>query len=137
MKAHTEYLWFNTKNRREIINITQQVDQIIKKSGVKEGLCLVSSMHTTASILVNDDESGLHKDLLELMDGIAPPEKDYRHHATGEDNGNAHLKCMLMNQSAVIPVTDGRFDDGPWQRIFYAEWDGQRKKRLLVKVIGE
>ena len=137
MKTHTEYLWFSTKSRREIINITAQVEQAIKKSGVQEGLCFVSSMHTTASILVNDDESGLHSDLLELMDGIAPQEKDYRHHATGEDNGNAHLKCMLLNQSTTIPVTKGQFDDGPWQRVFYAEWDGQRRKRVLIKVVGE
>ena len=137
MKTHTEYLWFSTKSRREIINITAQVEQAIKKSGVQEGLCFVSSMHTTASILVNDDESGLHSDLLELMDGIAPQEKDYRHHATGEDNGNAHLKCMLLNQSTTIPVTKGQFDDGQWQRVFYAEWDGQRRKRVLIKVVGE
>jgi secondary thiamine-phosphate synthase enzyme len=137
MKTHTEYLWFNTKERREIIHITKQVEDIIKKSGIKDGYCLVSSMHTTASVFVNDNEEGLQKDLLELLDKIAPPEKEWRHNATGEDNGNAHIKSLLMNHQVFIPVINGRFDAGPWQRIFYGEWDGQRKKRVVVKVVGE
>lgn len=136
LKTHTEYLWFNTKERREIIHITKQVEDIIKKSGIKDGFCLVSSMHTTASVFVNDNESGLHRDLLEVLDRIAPPEKDWRHNATGEDNGNAHIKSMLMNHQVFIPISNGRFDAGPWQRIFYGEWDGQRKKGVLVKVVG-
>ncbi|MEM4246965.1 MAG: secondary thiamine-phosphate synthase enzyme YjbQ [Candidatus Woesearchaeota archaeon] len=136
MKTYTEYLWFNTKERREIIHITKQVEDIIKKSGIKDGFCLVSSMHTTASVFVNDNESGLHRDLLEVLDMIAPPEKDWRHNATGEDNGNAHIKSMLMNHQVFIPISNGRFDAGPWQRIFYGEWDGQRKKGVLVKVVG-
>ncbi len=137
MKTFTEYLWFNTKERREIIHITKLVEDIIKKSGVKDGFCLVSAMHTTASIFVNDNESGLHEDLIELLDQVAPPEKDWRHNATGEDNGNAHIKSLLMNHQVFIPISNGKFDSGPWQRIFYGEWDGQRRKGVLVKVMGE
>ncbi len=137
MKSHTEYLWFNTKERREIIHITKEIENIVGRSGIREGFCIVSAMHTTASVFINDNEEGLHKDLLELLDKIAPPEKDWRHNATGEDNGNAHIKSMLMNHQVFIPVSNGRFDAGPWQRIFYGEWDGQRKKGVIVKVMGE
>ncbi len=138
MKSHTEYLTFNTKNRYEIVNITPQVAQAIKKSGVKEGMCLVNSMHITASVFINDNESGLHQDFLEWVEKLAPYNvKKYRHNLTGEDNGDAHLKRTLMGREAVVAVTGGGLDFGPWEQIFYGEFDGQRRKRVLVKIIGE
>ena len=138
MKSHTQYLWLNTKNRYEIVNITPQVEEVLAKSGVKEGLCLVNAMHITASVFINDNESGLHKDFLEWVEKLAPHGKDkYRHNMTGEDNGDAHLKRTIMGREVVCAVTEGKLDFGPWERIFYGEFDGQRRKRVLVKIIGE
>ena len=138
MKAHTEYLTFNTKNRYDIVNITQQVASAVKKSNVKEGMCLVNSMHITSSIFINDNESGLHQDFLEWVEKLAPYNvKKYRHNLTGEDNGDAHLKRTLMGRDVVVAITGGELDFGPWEQIFYGEFDGQRPKRVLVKIIGE
>jgi len=137
MKSHTEYLWFNTRNRRELVRITDTIESIVEKSGVKEGFCLVSAMHITAGIIVNDNESGLHKDIWEWLEKLAPYRKDYNHHRTGEDNGDAHLKRILVHHQVVIPITEGKLDLGPWEEIFYAEFDGQRRKRVVVKIIGE
>ncbi len=136
MKSYTEYLWFNTKKHREYINITGEVEAIVKKSGIKEGLVLVSAMHITASVYVNDAESGLIQDIDEWLEKLAPFNPNYRHHRTGESNGDAHLKSLLMHHEVIVPVTDGKLDFGPWQQIFYAEFDGQRKKRVIVKVLG-
>lgn len=136
MKSHTVYLSFNTKNRRELVRITEDVKRIVEESGIREGLCLVSSMHLTASVIVQDDEEGLHQDMWEWFERLAPYREDYEHHRTGEDNGDAHLKNLLTHLQVVLPVTNGRLDLGPWQEIFYAEFDGQRKKRIVVKVIG-
>ena len=137
MKSHTEYLWFNTKKKREFINITPQVEESLKKSGVKEGMILVSAMHITAAVWVNDDESGLLSDIDEWLQKLAPEGPSYRHHRTGETNGDAHLKSLLAHHQVVVPVTNGKLDLGPWQQIFYGEFDGQRKKRLVIKIIGE
>ncbi|HRY28915.1 MAG TPA: secondary thiamine-phosphate synthase enzyme YjbQ [Elusimicrobiota bacterium] len=136
MKTHTEYLWFNTRSRKELVNITADVAKYVKASGVKEGLCLVSAMHITAAIWVNDEEDGLKQDVFDWLERLAPP-ADYRHHRTGEDNGDAHLKRTLLHHQVVLPITSGRLDLGPWEQIFYAEFDGQRKKRVVVKIIGE
>ncbi|RMH80694.1 MAG: YjbQ family protein [Acidobacteria bacterium] len=136
MKYYTEYLTFNTKERRELIKITDEVNKVVKSSGVREGLCLVSSMHLTASVIVQDDEEGLHRDIWEWLERLAPYRENYLHHRTGEDNGDAHLKNLLTHLQVVLPVTEGRLDLGPWQEIFYAEFDGKRKKRVVVKVIG-
>jgi secondary thiamine-phosphate synthase enzyme len=137
MKSHTDYLWFETKKRREYINITDKVEEAVEKSGVKEGLVFVSAMHITAAVYINDAESGLIADIDEWLDGIAPFGKDYRHHRTGEDNGDAHLKALLMHCQVLLPITEGKLDFGPWQQVYYAEFDGRRKKRVIVKVIGE
>lgn len=138
MKSYSEHLWFNTKKRREYINITPQVEEVVRKSGVKEGLCLVNAMHITASVYINDDEPGLIEDLDEFLEKVAPYDiKKYRHHQTGEDNGDAHLKRQLFGREVVVAITNGKFDFGPWEQIFYAEFDGRRRKRVLVKVIGE
>jgi len=138
MKTHTDYLWLNTKNRYDIVNITPQVGAAVKKSGVQEGLCLVNAMHITASVFINDNESGLHKDFLEWVEKLAPYGKDkYKHNLTGEDNGDAHLKRTIMGREVVVAITKGELDFGPWEQIFYGEFDGQRKKRVLVKIIGE
>jgi len=137
MKSHTEYLWFNTRNRRELVRITDTIESIVEKSGVREGFCLVSAMHITAGIIVNDNESGLHKDIWEWLEKLAPYRKDYNHHLTGEDNGDAHLKRILVHHQVIIPITEGKLDLGPWEEIFYAEFDGQRRKRVVVKIIGE
>src|SRR3989338_993159 len=137
MKSTTEYLWFNTKDRCTIQYITSQVEQVVKKSGVKEGLCLVNAMHITASVFINDAEPGLYKDQIEWAEKMAPYGRDYAHHNTGEDNGDAHLKRNLMGREVVVAITNGKLDFGPWERIHYGEFDGQRKKRVLVKVIGE
>jgi secondary thiamine-phosphate synthase enzyme len=137
MKSYTEYLVFNTKNKREIINITDKVNEALKKSGIKEGLCLVSAMHVTAGVFVNDDEDGLIEDLEEWLEKLAPFNPNYKHHRTGEINADAHLKSLLINHEVIIPVTDGRLDFGPWQQVFYAEFDGQRRKRVIIKIIGE
>lgn len=135
MKAHTEYLWFSTTRRRELINITGQIQGLVAKSGVSEGFCLVSAMHITAGIWVNDEEAGLKEDLMDWLDKLAPV-ADYRHHRTGEDNGDAHLKRTLLGGQALLPVTAGKLDLGPWEQVFYAEFDGRRRKRVVVKVLG-
>jgi secondary thiamine-phosphate synthase enzyme len=137
MKSATEYLWFETKGRRELINITDRLEKIVQESRVQEGLCLVSAMHITAGIWVNDEESGLKEDLWEWLEGLAPFRENYRHHRTGEDNGDAHLKRTIVGQQALLPITKGKLDLGPWEQIFYAEFDGKRRKRVIVKVLGE
>jgi secondary thiamine-phosphate synthase enzyme len=139
MKSHTEHLWFNTKTRREFINITQQIEACLRKSGVKEGLCLVNAMHITASVFINDDERGLHGDFEEWLEGLAPhePLSRYRHNRTGEDNGDAHLKRTIMGREVVVAITNGKLDFGPWEQIFYGEFDGRRRKRVMVKIIGD
>ena len=124
MKAYTEYLTFNTRKRRELIRITDTVKEAVRKSGVKEGLCLVSAMHLTAAVIIQDDEEGLHEDIWEWLERIAPFKPDYKHHRTGEDNGDAHLKNLLVHLQVVLPITSGELDLGPWQEIFYAEFDG-------------
>ncbi len=137
MKFHTEYLWFNTKKHREYINITGEVEGILRKSGIKEGMILVSAMHITASVYVNDAEQGLLEDIDTWLETLAPFNLKYHHHHTGETNGDAHLKSLLMHHEVMIPVTGGRLDFGPWQQVYYAEFDGQRKKRVIIKVMGE
>jgi len=137
MKSYTEYLWFNTKKRYDFVNITPQVEEAVKKSGVKEGLCLVNAMHITASVFINDDEEGLHRDFGKWLEELAPFGKDrYQHNLTGEDNADAHLKRTIMGREVVAAITGGKLDFGPWEQIFYGEFDGQRKKRVLVKIIG-
>lgn len=137
MKSHTEYLWFNTEKKRQIVHITETIRKITKNSSVKEGYVLVSAMHITASVFVNDLEEGLFQDIWEWLEGIAPFREDYKHHNTGEDNGDAHLKNLIMHHQVIVPITGGDLDLGPWQRIFYGEFDGQRRKRVVVKVIGK
>ncbi len=137
MKTLTEYLWFNTKNRREYINITQTVEDLVRRSGIQEGMVLVSAMHITAGVYVNDAESGLIQDIDDWLEKLAPYRHDYRHHKTGEDNGDAHLKSLIIHHEVIVPVTAGRLDLGPWQQIYYAEFDGMRRKRVIVKVMGE
>jgi len=135
-KVYTEYLTFNTKNRRELIRITDRIREAVRKSGIREGLCLVSAMHLTASVFIQDDEEGLHQDIWEWLEKLAPFRKDYKHHLTGEDNGDAHLKNLLTHLQVVLPVTEGNLDLGPWQEVFYAEYDGQRPKRVIIKIFG-
>jgi secondary thiamine-phosphate synthase enzyme len=137
MKSYTEYLWFNTKKHREYVNVTGEVERILKKSGIKEGMVLVSAMHITAGVYVNDAESGLIEDIDTWLEKLAPFDSSYRHHRTGETNGDAHLKSLLIHHEVIVPVTEGKLDFGPWQQIYYAEFDGQRKKRMIVKVMGE
>jgi len=137
MRSQTEYLTFNTKTPREYHNITDQVTGAVSKSGVREGLCLVSAMHITAGIYVNDDEPGFRADLDAMLERLAPEGADYRHHETGETNGDAHLKNMLIGSQVTLPITKGALDLGPWQQVFYAEFDGRRRKRVVIKVIGE
>ncbi len=137
MKSYTEYLWFNTAERRDLVNITQEVSQHVRESGIGEGFCLVSAMHITAGIWVNDNEPGLWQDFWELLESLAPYGRDYQHHRTGEDNGDAHLKRTLIHQQALLPVTAGKLDLGPWEQVFYAEFDGRRRKRVVIKIIGE
>jgi len=139
MKSFTEYMWFNTKNKVEFINITGEIDSRLKKSQIKEGFALVSAMHITAGVFVNDAESGLLEDIKEWAEKVAPFNINYRHHRTGETNGDAHLKnlLLLIGHEVIVPVTNGEFDFGPWQQIYYAEFDGQRRKRLIIKIIGE
>jgi secondary thiamine-phosphate synthase enzyme len=137
MKTATEYLWFNTKKRQEFVRITDEVAGVVTKSGVKEGMVLVSAMHITASVYVNDWEGGLIEDFQVWLEKLAPSGLDYRHHQTGEDNADAHLKRTLMGHQVLLPVTAGKLDLGPWEQVFYAEFDGQRRKRVVVKVMGE
>ncbi len=137
MKSYREELWFETKTRRDYINITPQVEDAVRKSGVREGLVLVNAMHITASVYINDDEPGLIKDYDRFLESIAPHESAYRHNETGEDNGDAHIKRQVMGREVVVAITAGRLDFGPWEQIFYGEFDGRRRKRVLVKIIGE
>jgi secondary thiamine-phosphate synthase enzyme len=136
MRSATEYVFFETRQKRELVNITHRLAEVVAKSGVKEGLCLVSAMHITSGIWINDEEEGLKADFLDWLEKLAPV-ADYRHHATGEDNGDAHLKRTLVGHQATLPVTAGKLDLGPWEQVFYAEFDGQRKKRVVVKVMGQ
>jgi secondary thiamine-phosphate synthase enzyme len=137
MRFHTEYLTFQTQKHREYINITPQVESALAKSGIAEGMILVSAMHITAGVYVNDAEDGLIQDIDEWLEHLAPFRKDYRHHRTGETNGDSHLKSLLVHHEVIIPVTKGKLDFGPWQQVHYAEFDGQRPKRLIIKVMGE
>lgn len=139
MKTLTEYLTLNTKTRRAFVNITDKVEDLVKKSKIKEGLCLVNAMHITASIFINDNESGLHNDYEKWLEGLAPhePLEQYDHNKTGEDNADAHLKRQVMGREVVVAITNNKLDFGPWEQIFYGEFDGRRKKRVLVKIIGE
>ncbi|MFC1577329.1 secondary thiamine-phosphate synthase enzyme YjbQ, partial [Candidatus Omnitrophota bacterium] len=134
MRSHTQHLWYSTKTRRAFINITPQVEEIVVKSGIKEGLCLVNAMHITASVYINDDEGGLRQDYEQWLEKLAPhePTSNYRHNLTGEDNGDAHLKRQVMGREVVVAVTGGKLDFGPWEQIFYGEFDGRRRKRVLV-----
>ena len=138
MKSYRKELWFNVPARRGFVNITPQVEECLRESGVREGLCLVNAMHITASVFVNDDEPGLHRDFDDWLETLAPhePVASYRHNA-GEDNADAHLKRSIMGREVVVAISDGRLDFGPWEQIFYGEFDGRRKKRVLVKIIGE
>jgi secondary thiamine-phosphate synthase enzyme len=137
MKSHTKYLTFNTRKRRQLIHITREVEEAVQESEIQEGFVLVSAMHITAGVFVNDNESGLHEDIWEWLEHLAPYRPDYRHHRTGADNGDAHLKSLLIHDQVMLPITQGQLDLGPWQRVFYAEFDGQRPKRMVIKVIGE
>jgi secondary thiamine-phosphate synthase enzyme len=137
MQFHTEYLTFNTKTHRQFANITLEVDSALRKSGIQEGMILVSAMHITAGVWVNDAEDGLLADIDEWLEKLAPFRSDYRHHRTGETNGDSHLKSLLVHHQVIIPVTAGKLDLGPWQEVYYAEFDGQRPKRVIIKVMGE
>ncbi len=136
MKSFTEYLTFTTKKKRELVHLTGTLEGLLERSGIEEGFMLVSAMHITAGVFVNDDEAGLHHDIWKWLEHLAPEGPEYLHHRTGEDNGHAHLKSMLVHHEVTVPVTNARLDLGPWQRIFYAEFDGQRPKRVIVKVLG-
>lgn len=137
MKFHTKYLWFNTEKHREYINITDEVQLALEEAGIKEGMILVSAMHITAGVYVNDAESGLIADIDEWLEKLAPFDINYRHHMTGETNGDSHLKNLIIGHEVIVPVTEERLDLGTWQQVYYAEFDGQRRKRLLIKVMGE
>lgn len=137
MKSHTEYLLFETARLREFVNITDRVETALAKSGVKEGMILISAMHITAGVWVNDAEDGLLADIGDWLEHLAPYKKDYRHHRTGETNGDAHLKSLLVHHQVIVPVTNAKLDLGPWQQVYYAEFDGRRKKRVIIKVMGE
>ena len=137
MKAHTEYLWFNTKKHREFINVTDELEKALAKAQIQEGFVLASAMHITAGVYINDAEDGLIADIEEWLENLAPYRDDYRHHRTGETNGDSHLKNLLIGHQVLVPVTNGKLDLGPWQQVYYAEFDGQRRKRVVIKVIGE
>jgi len=138
MKSYTKYLEFNTKNRKAFINITPEVEEALTQSKIRQGLCLVNAMHITSSVFINDDEEGLHRDFDTWLEWLAPFSKEkYRHNLSGEDNADAHLKRTIMGREVVVAVTEGKLDFGPWEQIFYGEFDGQRRKRVLVKIIGE
>ncbi|MCL2777217.1 MAG: secondary thiamine-phosphate synthase enzyme YjbQ [Polyangiaceae bacterium] len=136
MKVHTEYFTFHAKKRRDLIHLTPQLEQVRSRSGIEEGFMLISAMHITAGVFVNDNEPGLHEDIWAWLEEVAPARAEYKHHRTGEDNGDAHLKSMLVHHEVIVPITKGRLDLGTWQRVFYAEFDGQRDKRVIVKVMG-
>ena len=137
MNFHTEYLTFHTESHRDYVHITPRIEAIVRNSGMKEGMVLVSAMHITAAIYVNDDEDGLIEDIDAWLEKLAPFDKNYKHHRTGEDNGDSHLKALLLHHEVILPLTNGKLDLGRWQRVFYAEFDGQRNKRVIVKVMGE
>lgn len=137
MRSYTDYLTFNTEKRRDYINITREVDTALARSGIREGFALVSAMHLTAGVYINDNEAGLIGDIDAMLERLAPFRADYNHHRTGEDNGDAHLKNMLVGHQVLVPVTGGKLDFGPWQQVFYAEFDGRRPKRVVIKIIGE
>jgi secondary thiamine-phosphate synthase enzyme len=137
VKSHTEYLTYATAKKRELVHLTPTLEQILARAAMQEGFMLVSAMHITAGVFVNDNESGLHEDIWTWLDKLAPFKEDYHHHRTGEDNGDAHLRSLLIHHEVIVPVTKGRLDLGPWQQVFYAEFDGQRKKRVVVKCMGE
>ena len=139
MRYLTEHLWFETRERVEFVNITRTVEDLVRKSGVKEGMVLVNAMHITASVFINDDEPGLHRDYERWLEKLAPhePTDQYRHNLTGEDNADAHMKRQVMGREVVVAITGGKLDFGPWERIFYGEFDGRRRKRVLIKIIGE
>jgi secondary thiamine-phosphate synthase enzyme len=137
MKIFTDYLWFNTRKRQEFVRITDEINAVVRKSGVHDGIVLVSAMHITAGVFVNDWESGLIEDFQVWLETLAPAGRDYRHHQTGEDNADAHLKRTIMGHQVTLPITGGQLDLGPWEQVFYAEFDGQRRKRVVVKVMGE
>ncbi|MBK9260773.1 MAG: YjbQ family protein [Polyangiaceae bacterium] len=136
MKTATDYLYFETKNRRELVNITDRVAAFVQSSGIREGMVLVSAMHITAGVFVNDHEPGLWEDIWQWLEHLAPRREDYKHHRTGEDNGDAHLKSLLVHHEVIVPITKGKLDLGTWQQIFYAEFDGQRRKRMILKAMG-
>ena len=136
MKVHTDYLWFQTKKRHEFVNITDKVAEIVAKSGITDGMALVSAMHITAGVYINDAESGLIADIEEWLAKLAPVDRDYRHNLTGEDNGYAHLWNLIVGHQQIVPITQGRLDLGPWEQVYYAEFDGQRRKRVIVKAMG-
>ncbi|RKX96717.1 MAG: YjbQ family protein [Spirochaetes bacterium] len=137
MKSYRKELWFNTEKRYQLVHITPQVEEALRESGIKEGLCLVNAMHITASVFINDNEPGLHQDYLEWLEKLAPYSRNGYRHNVGEDNGDAHLKRQVMGREVVVAVTDGKLDLGPWEEIFYGEFDGRRRKRVLIKIIGE
>ncbi|MGH9432384.1 MAG: secondary thiamine-phosphate synthase enzyme YjbQ [Terriglobia bacterium] len=137
MKSHTTYLWFNTKKQREFINITPELEKALREAEIQEGMVLASAMHITAAVYINDAEDGLIADIEEWLEKLAPFRADYQHHRTGETNGDAHLKNLLIGHQVMVPVTKGQFDLGPWQQVYYAEFDGQRRKRVVLKVLGE
>jgi len=137
VRSATEYLWFQTRRHREYINITDEVEAVVRGSGIREGMVLVSAMHITAGVYVNDAESGLIQDIDDWLEDLAPTGPDYRHHRTGETNGDSHLKSLLIHHEVIVPITNGKLDLGPWQQIYYAEFDGQRRKRVVVKAMGE
>lgn len=137
MKSHTKYLTLNTRTSRAIVNITQECEEALKESGISEGMMLVSAMHITAGVWVNDNEPGIWQDAMDMLEELAPEGPDYRHHRTGEDNGHAHLKNLLTHHQVILPITQGRLDLGPWQTVLYTEFDGQRSKRLIIKTIGD
>src|SRR5579862_8487305 len=135
MRTYTDYLVFNTKQRKELVNMTEEISEAVDKSGITEGFILVSAMHITAGVFVNDEETGLKHDIMKLLERLAPV-GDYEHHRTGEDNGDAHLKRLLVHHQVILPITKGKLDLGPWEQVFYAEFDGQRKKRVILKTLG-
>lgn len=137
MRSYTTYLWFNTKKKREFINITEELEKALEKANIREGLVLAAAMHITAGVYINDAEDGLIADIEEWLEKLAPFRENYRHHRTGETNGDAHLKNLLVGHQVIVPVTEGKLDLGPWQQVYYAEFDGQRRKRVVLKVLGE
>ncbi|MFC1930562.1 secondary thiamine-phosphate synthase enzyme YjbQ [Chloroflexota bacterium] len=137
MASATEYLWFTTEHHREFINITSRVSEFVQRCGIQEGFVLVSAMHITSGVYVNDAEPGIIADIEQWLDSLAPFRKDYKHHATGETNGDAHLKSLLIHHQVTVPITNGKLDLGPWQQVYYAEFDGQRRKRVILKALGE